>query len=50
MRWDVANMPLNRLKTVIWEAWKATPNDPIENLVNSWWDRYMAVEGDPTKY
>ena len=53
MRWDVANMPLDRLKAVIWEAWEAVPNDLIENLVNSWWDRCREVihaEGGPIKY
>ena len=53
MRWDVANMPLDRLKAVIWEAWEAVPNDFIEDLVNSWWNRCRVVidaEGGPTKY
>ena len=35
MRWDVANMPLDRLRAIIWEEWEAVPNDFIENLVNS---------------
>lgn len=53
MGWDVANMPLDRLRAVIWEAWEAVPTNFIENLVNSWWNRCRAVidaEGGPTKY
>ncbi len=37
MRWDVANMPFDRLRALIWEEWEAVPNDFIEILINSWW-------------
>jgi hypothetical protein len=52
-RYDVAKVPLQELRRIILEAWDAVPDDYIQSLYNSWWDRCQAVidaNGGPTKY
>lgn len=52
-RYDVAKVPLEQLKAIIWEAWNAVPDSFIETLFFSWWRRCQAVidaKGGPTKY
>jgi transposase len=52
-RYDVAKVPLEQLKAIIWEAWNAVPDSFIETLFSSWWRRCQAVidtKGGPTKY
>ena len=52
-RYDVAKVPLQELRRIILEAWDAVPEDYIQSLYNSWWDRCQAVidaNGGPTKY
>ena len=39
----MANILLDQVRAVIWEALEAVPNHFIENLVSSWWDTCRAV-------
>jgi hypothetical protein len=51
--YNAANIPLPRLRNIIWEAWEAVPNEFIQKLFESWWRRCQAVidaRGGPTKY
>ena len=51
--YNVAKIPLEDLQTIIWDAWNAVPEDYIQSLYDSWWDRCKAVieaKGGPTKY
>lgn len=52
-KYDVAKVPLDQLKAIIWEAWNAVPDSYIDSLYQSWWRRCQAVidaKGGPTKY
>jgi len=52
-RYDVAKVPLDQLKAIIWEAWTAVPDSFIDSLYQSWWRRCQNVidaKGGPTKY
>lgn len=53
MQYNVAKIPLEQLKRIIWEAWNACPEEYICTLYDSWWRRCQAVidaNGGPTKY
>jgi hypothetical protein len=53
VRYNVTNIPLEDLRRIIWPSWEAVPEDYIQSLYNSWWDRCRAVieaNGGPTKY
>jgi transposase len=53
LRYDVKNIPLDRLQAMIWKTWLAMPDSFILKLYRSWWDRCEAViqaQGDFTKY
>jgi len=52
-RYNAVKVPLEDLRAIILEAWEAVPDDYIQSLVDSWWDRCRAVieaQGGPTKY
>ena len=51
--YNVAKIPLSKLRRIIQEAWEAVPNEYIETLYKSQWRRCQAVidaNGGPTKY
>jgi len=51
--YDASKIPFEELRAIIQEAWDAVPNDFIEKLFESWYERCQAVidaEGGPTRY
>jgi hypothetical protein len=52
-RYRPDRISFEELRTIIWEAWNAVPDDYIQSLYNSWWKRCQAIidaNGGPTKY
>jgi hypothetical protein len=37
--YDASKISLVRLKQIIWEAWEAVPNEYIDTLYESLWER-----------
>ena len=37
--YNVAKIPLERLRVIIWDAWEAVPDSFIKSLFDSWWRR-----------
>jgi hypothetical protein len=51
--YDPKKIQQERLRSIVWEAWNAVPDDYIQNLFDSWYRRCQAVidaRGGPTKY
>ena len=51
--YDASKVPLEQLRRIIREAWDAVPNEYIDTLYESWWNRCRAVikaRGGLTKY
>jgi hypothetical protein len=53
VRYDTGKISWAHLKSIILEAWNAVPDEYIQKLYDSWYDRCQAVidaQGGPTKY
>jgi transposase len=53
VRYDTGTISWARLKSIILAAWDAVPDDYIQTLYDSWYDRCQAVidaQGGPTRY
>lgn len=51
--YDAQKINREHLRGVIWEAWNAVPNEYIQTLYDSWWNRCQAVidaQGGPTRF
>ena len=53
VRYDTQRISWAHLKSIILEAWNTVPDEYIQTLYDSWYDRCQAVidaQGGPTKY
>ena len=52
-KYQANKIPLAQLRRIILDAWKAIPDEYIQKLFDSWWQRCWAVIDarlGPTKY